>query len=156
MQLKSKSASDTKEIGRILGSLARPGMVFTMKGNLGSGKTTMAQGIAKGLGITKTVSSPTFTILKVYHGRLDLFHIDAYRLENLHQDIGLEECILSDGLCIIEWSEFIQELVGDSYLAITIETDDDEINRTITFEAKGHQYEQLLEEFKHVDTMYGY
>ena len=87
----TETPQETKNLGVKMGSLSKPNMVWTMSGDLGAGKTTLTQGIARGLGITRTVSSPTFTILKIYQGRLLLYHFDAYRLEGTHQE--LEMCI---------------------------------------------------------------
>ncbi|SJZ93507.1 tRNA (adenosine(37)-N6)-threonylcarbamoyltransferase complex ATPase subunit type 1 TsaE [Anaerorhabdus furcosa] len=141
----TKSKEQTKELGLKLGKLAKPQMVFTLTGDLGAGKTTLTQGIAKGLNIEKTVSSPTFTICKIYHGRMDLFHFDAYRLEGLHQDLGFEEMIQGDGLTVIEWPMYIEELIGDEYLEIEIRLlDEDE--REFVLKSNGKQYEELLGE----------
>lgn len=141
----TNSKEETKELGFKLGKLAKPQMVFTLTGDLGAGKTTLTQGIAKGLEIEKTVSSPTFTICKIYHGRLDLFHFDAYRLEGLHQDLGFEEMIQGDGLTVIEWPMYIEELIGNEFLEIEI-TLLDEDQREFVLKANGKQYEQLLGE----------
>lgn len=140
-----KTVEETKKLGYKLGLLAQSNMVFTMSGDLGAGKTTLTQGIAKGLGIERTVSSPTFTILKVYEGRLTLYHFDAYRLEGVSHDLGFEEMIDGDGLVVIEWSQYISELVQDEYLEISINYIDEQV-RNIKLTAHGSKYEQLLEE----------
>lgn len=141
---KCQNIEDTKLLGEKLGSLVNENMVITLSGDLGAGKTTFTQGIAKGLGIRRTVSSPTFTILKVYKGRLPLYHIDAYRLEGLHQDLGFEELMEDDGLTVIEWPDFIDELIQDEYLEIKIHI----LNefREFVFVPHGKKYEELLEE----------
>ncbi|MEG0169467.1 tRNA (adenosine(37)-N6)-threonylcarbamoyltransferase complex ATPase subunit type 1 TsaE [Anaerorhabdus sp.] len=143
----TNSKEETKELGFQLGQLAKPQMVYTLTGDLGAGKTTLTQGIAKGLDIARTVSSPTFTICKIYHGRLDLYHFDAYRLEGLHQDLGFEEMIQGDGLTVIEWPMYIQEIIGDEYLEIEIKLLDED-QREFTLKSNGATYEQLLGELK--------
>lgn len=106
--LKSKSKEDTIQIARLLSQVLTKEDVVLLKGALGAGKTTFAQGIAKGLGIKEQVKSPTFNIVKIYHsGSLPLFHIDAYRLEGQKQEIGLDEYMTGDGVCLIEWPQFL-------------------------------------------------
>ena len=138
------SRNETIELGKQLGKLAKENMTFLLMGDLGAGKTTLTQGIAQGLEIKKNVTSPTFTIQKIYKGRLTLNHIDAYRLEGLHQDLGFEEYLYDGGLTVIEWSEFIPDLIPEEYLKITIHyVEEDE--REFIFEANGNVYEELLE-----------
>ena len=145
--IQTNSVEETHALGEKLGKLAKENMVFLMQGDLGAGKTTLTQGIAKGLGITRNVTSPTFNIQKIYHGRLDLYHIDAYRLERLHQDLGFEEFMEEEGLTVIEWSQYIPDLIPEENLSISIHLLEDE-KREFTFVANGAQYESLLEELK--------
>ena len=145
--IQTNSVEETHALGEKLGKLAKENMVFLMQGDLGAGKTTLTQGIAKGLGITRNVTSPTFNIQKIYHGRLDLYHIDAYRLEGLHQDLGFEEFMEEEGLTVIEWSQYIPDLIHEENLSISIHLLEDE-KREFTFVANGAQYESLLEELK--------
>lgn len=107
-------------LGEKIGNLAIPNLVITMNGDLGAGKTTMTKGIAKGLGITKIVNSPTFTIMKIYEGRMMLYHLDVYRITNPDSDFELEEYFENDGLCVIEWADQIKKLLPDSYININI------------------------------------
>lgn len=108
------------ELGEKIGKLAFPNMLITMNGDLGAGKTTMTKGIAKGLGIKKIVNSPTFTIMKIYEGRLNLYHLDVYRITNPESDFELEEYFEADGVCVIEWASQIEELLPSSYMNINI------------------------------------
>lgn len=147
IKIVTRDPKETKELGYILGQLASKNMVYTLTGDLGAGKTTLTQGIAKGLGIEKTVSSPTFTICKIYHGTLDLFHFDAYRLEGLHQDLGFEEMIDGEGLTVIEWPMYMSECIGDEYLEIEIHLLEED-GREFTLRANGDRYVQLLKEIK--------
>lgn len=141
----TKSAKDTIELGKRLGNHAKPGMIFTLYGDLGAGKTCLTKGIAIGLDINKTINSPTFNILKIYEGSLTLNHIDAYRLEGLDQDLGFEEQIDGEGLTVIEWPQYIYSIIGNEYLEITININEDN-SRTFSFIPNGKQYETLLEE----------
>ncbi|NLC97206.1 MAG: tRNA (adenosine(37)-N6)-threonylcarbamoyltransferase complex ATPase subunit type 1 TsaE [Erysipelotrichaceae bacterium] len=141
----TKSKEETQNLGLKLGKNAKPGMIFTLYGELGAGKTTLTQGIGKGLNINKTINSPTFNILKIYEGDLVLNHIDAYRLEGLDQDLGFEEQLDSNGLTVIEWPEYIENLIDDEYLEINIEINED-YSRTITIIPKGLEYEKFLKE----------
>lgn len=147
MEIRTLSAIETQEIGKQIGRFAYDGLVLLLTGDLGAGKTTFTQGLAQGLEIERTISSPTFTIMKNYQGRLELNHIDAYRLENLHQDLGFEERIGTQGVTVIEWPDFIQELWPDTYLHISFEYVD-EFTRNIVLLAKGSNEEHLLENLK--------
>ena len=120
--LNSHSKEETLQIAQLLARLILPNDVVLLLGELGAGKTTFAQGIAKGLGIHESVKSPTFNIVKTYFsGRLPLFHIDAYRLEGQHQDIGISELQAGHGVCVVEWPQFLEINWGDSPLMITLE-----------------------------------
>ena len=97
------------------------GVVFTLIGDLGAGKTTFVKGLALGLNIKEKVLSPTFNILKCYFNKpLNLYHIDAYRLEDANKDIGLEEFIDGDGVCAIEWPMYIDEYIPTNRLEINL------------------------------------
>ena len=111
----------TKAFGRLLAPHFLPGDVVVLSGDLGAGKTTLTSGIGEGLGVESDVISPTFNILKCYFkGRLPLYHIDAYRLEGQNIEIGLDEAIEGDGVCVIEWPQFIEPLLPDDPLSIEI------------------------------------
>lgn len=118
--LKINNVDEIIALGEKIGRLAIPNLVITMNGDLGAGKTTMTKGIAKGLGITKIVNSPTFTIMKIYEGRMMLYHLDVYRITNPDSDFELEEYFENDGLCVIEWADQIKKLLPDSYININI------------------------------------
>lgn len=115
-----KSPEEMIELGEKLGTVAFPNMLITMLGDLGAGKTTMTKGIAKGLGINGVVNSPTFTIMKIYEGRLKLYHLDVYRIDNPLDDFELEEYFEDDGVCVIEWANQISELLPEDRLDIEI------------------------------------
>ena len=122
----SNSREDTYRIGRELGEQAVPGQVFCFFGDLGVGKTIFSQGFAKGLGVDDIVNSPTFTIVKEYdNGRLPLYHFDVYRIGDVDEmeEIGYNEMVYGDGVCLIEWANLIEEILPDHYQKITIEKD---------------------------------
>ncbi|MBR6958442.1 MAG: tRNA (adenosine(37)-N6)-threonylcarbamoyltransferase complex ATPase subunit type 1 TsaE, partial [Erysipelotrichaceae bacterium] len=116
----------TRALGKKLGSLIDGSFLITLSGELGAGKTTFTQGLARGLEITRNVTSPTFTLMKSYKGRLPLYHIDAYRLEDIDQDLGFEEYVDGDGVCVIEWSNFIEDVLPEERLSINLTISDDD------------------------------
>ena len=113
------------EFGEMIGRMAYPNMIITLTGDLGAGKTTMTKGIARGLGVTGIVNSPTYTILKIYQGRLTLYHMDVYRILDAFGDFELEEYFENDGVCVIEWAEQIKELLPDERIDIVITVRED-------------------------------
>ena len=145
-----KNKKETQDLGELIASHSFRGEVITLKGQLGAGKTTFSQGFASGLNIKGVINSPTFNIVKCYFDSIiPLYHIDAYRLEDLHQDLGLEEYIEGDGVCLVEWAEFIQEVIPDELLKIEIEILENE-ERMITITPLGSKYEELLKVVKSV------
>ena len=122
----SHSPDETLEIGRRMGEEARAGEVYALAGDLGVGKTVFTKGFAQGLGIDEAVSSPTFTILQIYEGgRLPLYHFDVYRIEEPKEmeEIGLDEYLDGDGVCLIEWAGRIADLLPEDVIIIRIEKD---------------------------------
>ncbi|MCX6011944.1 MAG: tRNA (adenosine(37)-N6)-threonylcarbamoyltransferase complex ATPase subunit type 1 TsaE, partial [Chloroflexi bacterium] len=107
VEIVSHSPAQTQKIGTNLGKMAGPGDLFLLSGQLGAGKTCFTQGIAIGLSIKDYVSSPTFVLVKEYKGRIPLYHIDFYRLDNITDliDLGLDDYIYGNGVCVIEWAE---------------------------------------------------
>ena len=124
--IKSDSLDVTNKIGKLIGEEAFEGEVITLSGDLGAGKTTLTKEIGKTIGIKEDINSPTFNILKCYFNKngLDLYHIDAYRLEDIpreNKNIGLEEVIEGEGLAVIEWPVYINEFLNfEESLNITI------------------------------------
>lgn len=147
LTVKTASAEETRRLGEKIARCAHKNMVFLLDGDLGAGKTTLTQGIARGLGVRRTVTSPTFNILKIYHGSMTLYHIDAYRLEGVQQDLGFDEFLDDDGLTVIEWSQYVPQLVPPAHMTISIKLLDED-SRELNFKAYGEEYEQMLEELK--------
>lgn len=126
MIYESMSEKDTFEFGKKLGEKATAGQIICLDGDLGVGKTVFTQGFAKGLGIEDSVNSPTFTIIQIYdEGRLPLYHFDVYRIGEPEEmyEIGYEEYFFGEGVCLIEWSKLIEELIPDEAITVTIEKD---------------------------------
>lgn len=135
---------ETIALGKCLGELLQPNMLLTLSGDLGAGKTTFTKGIGLGLGITRVINSPTFTILKQYQGRLNLSHFDAYRLEGQDDDLGFEEIFDSEDVCVVEWANFIEDILPSERLEIVI-SKIDENAREFRFKATGDKYQQIVE-----------
>ncbi len=126
MIIETNSPQETKELGKKMAERAKPGDVFTLVGDLGVGKTVFTQGIAEGLGIDEPVNSPTFTIVQEYEsGRMPFYHFDVYRIGDLEEmdEIGFDDYIYGDGLCLIEWADLIEEILPEKRVAIRIEKD---------------------------------
>ena len=118
------SPEETFVVGKELAAKAEPGQVYTLIGDLGVGKTVLTQGMAEGLGIDEPVNSPTFTIVQVYEeGRMPFYHFDVYRIGDVEEmdEIGYEDYFYGEGVCLIEWSTLIEEILPDTYTQITIE-----------------------------------
>ena len=142
------SLEETEEIAMRLANLLQPGDLLTLEGELGSGKTTFTKGLAKGLGITRNVNSPTFTIVKQYKGRIPLYHMDVYRLEDSDEDIGFSEYFHGDGVSVVEWAKFIKDYLPEERLEIGIEYTDDDQARKLKFNAFGDHYSSILYKMK--------
>lgn len=140
-QLITNSAEETMLFGQRFVDQLPLGTTITLTGDLGAGKTTFVRGLARGLGITEVVQSPTFNIMKIYFkGQHPLIHIDAYRLENVNSDIGLDEYIgYETGITVIEWPQYIAKLIPSNCLQIEIKNLGDD-KRSFTFSGD----EQLL------------
>ena len=126
MEYESRNPKDTFDIAMQLGQNAKPGDVFCMIGDLGVGKTLFSQGFAKGLDIEDNINSPTFTILQEYEeGRIPLYHFDVYRIEESDEmeEIGYWDKIYGDGVCLIEWTDIIEDIWPPHYTKITITKD---------------------------------
>ena len=125
MILESFSVETTEKIAFDLAKSAKSGDIYCLDGDLGAGKTAFSKGFAKGLAIKDHITSPTFTILNEYKGRLNLYHFDVYRLEsseNLY-DTGYEDYFYGGGVCLIEWSYLIRDIIPDGAIWITIDRD---------------------------------
>ncbi len=136
---------ETQALALKLAELVEPQYTITLEGDLGAGKTTFTQSFAKGLGIKRTVNSPTFTIMKQYEGRMPLNHLDVYRLEDSDEDLGWDEIFYGDAVTVVEWAHLIEEDLPKERLAIEI-TRLDETSRKFVFKPMGEKYVRLCEE----------
>lgn len=139
------SIKETEELANKLASLLQPQDIITLEGDLGAGKTTFTKGLAKGLGITRTVNSPTFTILKQYEGRIPLNHLDVYRLGESEEDLGWDELFFGEAVTVIEWAHLIEQDLPRERLQINIQRVDD-TERKFILTPIGKHYESLCEE----------
>lgn len=132
----SSSVAQTQNIAEKLSSELQAGDCLCMYGDLGAGKTAFVQALAKGLGVTDYVNSPTFTIVNEYEGRLMLYHFDVYRISDPDEmfDIGFDEYLNNDGICVIEWAELIEELLPKHRCNIYITKETDDNTRKIKIE----------------------
>ena len=122
--MQSNAASVTRAIGERLAGKLQPGDVLLLRGNLGAGKSELTRGIARGLGIEGVIPSPSFTILNVYtEGRIPLYHFDWYRITSVEElyEMGMDEYIGGDGICVIEWPDNGREAIPDTYLEIFLD-----------------------------------
>lgn len=133
MILTTKTAEETIALGKAIGQLLQAGDVLALQGTLAAGKTQLTKGLAQGLGISEPVTSPTFTIISEYYGRLPLYHIDVYRLGSPEEflDLGVEEMLYGHGVCVIEWSEKVMSELPNRTILIQIEAQADS-SRTLT------------------------
>ena len=129
-------------LGMVIGSLAFPNMIITMNGDLGAGKTTMTKGIGKQLGIKRVINSPTFTIMKVYEGNLNLYHLDVYRIDDENSEFELEEYFYLGGVSVIEWADNIKSLIPSDAIKLSFDILENS-NRVVTIEANAEFIEKV-------------
>lgn len=137
MVFETQSPEETFEVGVKLGEKACGGQVYALTGDLGAGKTVLAQGFAEGLGIKETVNSPTFTIVREYRGgRIPFYHFDAYRISDVSEmdETGFEDYISSKGVVLIEWAELIEDILPETLTRVVIEKDP----------SKGFDYRKII------------
>lgn len=143
------NVNKTMDIGKKIGSFANCGDIICLTGDLGSGKTHLTKGIAEGLGIKEHITSPTFTIVNEYDGRIKLYHFDVYRVNDPDEiaAIGFDEYIFGQGVCVIEWSNYITELIPEECININILKipGEDTTLRKITIEFTGDRYNYIKE-----------
>lgn len=141
----SKDPFATMEFSKQLGKLLQPGDVIALEGDLGAGKTTFTKGLAEGLGVTRTVNSPTFTIIKEYQGNIPLYHMDVYRVEDSFEDLGFDEYFDGDGVTVVEWAHLIKDQLPADLLTIYLYLHDEQ-SRRIKLVPKGTRYEEICKE----------
>ncbi len=132
-----------------MAAAARPGDLISLVGDLGAGKTQFAKGFGGGLGVTDTIVSPSFVLMAEYRGRLPMFHIDLYRLDRINEiaDLGLDDYLYGDGVCVIEWAEKGLSLLPREHLLVEISYLGDN-ERRLKFKPLGRRYQKMMTELK--------
>lgn len=150
LRINVDNIKETEKIGYMLGKLLTGGEIICMIGDLGAGKTTMTQSIAKGLDVEDYVTSPTFTIINEYSGRCPLYHFDVYRINDVDEmyDLGYEEYFYSNGVSIIEWANIIEEILPTERLNIEISKKDNNEGREIAINGRGNKYLNVIEKME--------
>lgn len=135
MTLITKTPEETIALGKRLGSMLKKGDVVALQGTLAAGKTTITKGIALALGITEPVTSPTFTLISEYYGSMTLYHMDVYRLDSTEDfiNLGVEELLYGDGVCVVEWSEKVMKELPRSAILVRLNALEDD-SREITID----------------------
>ncbi|HAH45132.1 tRNA (adenosine(37)-N6)-threonylcarbamoyltransferase complex ATPase subunit type 1 TsaE [Gimesia sp.] len=146
----STSELETQRLGKKLAETLTPGTVIALNGNLGAGKTRLVQAIATALGVDPAeVTSPTFVLIQEYQGRLPLYHFDTYRLRDTDEflELGADDLLYSDGVCLIEWADKVKEVLPGDLLQINIEHTS-QTARTFRFQGQGARSEQIIARLK--------
>jgi tRNA threonylcarbamoyladenosine biosynthesis protein TsaE len=161
IEIETETADRTREVGRVLATLLQPRDTVVLTGDLGAGKTTLVQGIGRGLGVEEHVASPTFTLVREYAGRLDIAHVDVYRLERVQDvlDLALDELGGPERVLLIEWGDAVQDLLPDDRIRVELTTPRPESEtRRILITAHGGSWavrrerlEGALEPFRGID-----
>ena len=138
----TRSTDETLELARAVGELLRPGDVISLVGDLGAGKTVFARGVARALGVTELVVSPTFTIVREYEGRVPLVHVDVYRIDAVQElhDLGFEEVVRDDAVTIVEWGDMIDGLLPGDRLDIRLSPGAADDERVVEIEGHGRSW----------------
>ena len=140
-----ESVEEMEKLAIKIGRYLRPPDVLTLEGDLGAGKTTFTKALAKAIGVTRTVSSPTFTIIKQYEGDYPFNHLDVYRLANSDEDLGWDELFYGDAISVVEWAQFIQEELPEHRLELVIHHTGPD-SRIVECTPKGERFTRICEE----------
>lgn len=141
------SVQETRQFAQKLADRLQPADFLALEGDLGAGKTTFATGIARGLGITQAIQSPTFTIVKEYEGRLPLYHMDVYRVAADLSHHEVDEYFFGEGVCVVEWASLIEDLLPEERLTITLTAAGDDVRKCV-LTPYGQRYVDLCEEMR--------
>ena len=151
MTIRTDSADGTRAVAAALGGLLVAGDVVLLIGELGAGKTAFAQGLARGLGVDEPVTSPTFTIVHVYEGRLRLAHVDVYRLDRVQDlyDLGFDELVDDGGVTVVEWGDLVEQLVPAEHLVVRIKPGAADNERMLELSYEGPRWRGRREAVEH-------
>ena len=143
---RTKSADETRALAAELAPLTVPGDLVLLAGGLGSGKTVFAQGFGRGLGVTESITSPTFILMRGYEGRIPLFHLDVYRLDQMQEliDLGISEMLDEGGVALIEWGDRVEPALPTDFLEVRIEPGESDEERLLRFRAVGPRWPARL------------
>ena len=161
IEIETETADQTREVGQAVASMLQPRDTVVLTGDLGAGKTTLVQGIGRGLGVEDHVASPTFTLVREYSGRLDIAHVDVYRLERIQDvvDLALDELGGPERVLLIEWGDAVSDLLPEDRLRVELTTEraDAETRRIVmtphgrSWAARWERLEQILDPFRGPD-----
>jgi len=138
----TRSTDETLELAGTVGELLRAGDVVSLVGDLGAGKTVFARGVARALGVTEPVVSPSFTIVREYEGRMPLVHVDVYRIDTVQElyDLGFEEFVRDDGVTLVEWGDMIDGLLPGDRLDVRLTPGATDDERVVEIEGQGRSW----------------
>ena len=144
----TRSTDETLELARAVGELLRPGDVISLVGDLGAGKPVFVRGVARALGVTELVVSPTFTIVREYEGRVPLVHVDVYRIDAVQElhDLGFEEVVRDDAVTIVEWGDMIDGLLPGDRLDVRLAPGAGDDERVVEIEGHGNSWRARVAE----------
>ena len=147
MTIRTESADATRAVASAIGELLVAGDLLLLVGDLGAGKTAFAQGLARGLGIEEPVTSPTFTIVQEYTGRLRLAHVDVYRLDRVQDlyDLGFDEIVDSEGVTVVEWGDLVAQVMPADHLVVRIEPGEVDSERVLELSFHGSRWRSRRE-----------
>jgi tRNA threonylcarbamoyladenosine biosynthesis protein TsaE len=152
IEIETETADRTREVGEALASLLQPRDTVVLTGDLGAGKTTLVQGIGRGLGVEDHVASPTFTLVREYAGRLDVAHVDVYRLERVQDvvDLALDELGGPERVLLVEWGDAVSDLLPEDRLRVELTTEGSDADiRHIVFTPEGASWAGRWERLEH-------
>jgi len=142
ISLRTSSAAETAAVGLALAEVVGAGDLILLCGDLGAGKTNLVKGFGRGLGVTDAITSPTFTLVREYQGRLRLYHLDVYRFERIDEvaDLGLAEMLDDDSVTVIEWGDTIARALHQDFLEVHLHLGDDDAERLIQLVPVGSRW----------------
>jgi tRNA threonylcarbamoyladenosine biosynthesis protein TsaE len=157
IELSAASPEDTRAVGEVVGGLLEPGDAVALTGDLGAGKTTLAQGVARALGYEGHVVSPTFTLVREYAARLRVYHVDVYRLERVQDvlDLGLDEMLAEGGVVLVEWGDAVEGLLPEDHLSIELTVPGETEERRLVLTALGASWAARWDHLRQLTERWG-
>lgn len=151
IRLRTTSPEETRGVGAAIAELLVPGDVVSLTGDLGAGKTNLVQGAARALGVTDQVASPTFVLVREYHGVLPVYHLDIYRLERIQEvlDLGFEDLLDPRGVMFVEWGSGIEGLLPEAHLEVELHAGEGETDRELVVRGRGRSWAERWDRLDH-------